>query len=275
MTTLGPDLLLRWLNWGIEALWISAVVLVPLAFLDRQYSISEAVIAYVEVPKVTLLRSLAMLIAIFWLLEWAIINRSKPFLPLLTNVRQFQPGSLFPKIIGWLRAEPSRWLWLAVWFYFATVLFGTIFSAAFSVSLWGEIPGQDGYSSYTIMAYAILFGAIATHLKNGGQLWRLVGAIVAMGVLVGSYAVLQKSGHDFLNLLEFTGGSQQYRVTGTMGNAIFAAAVMSMTIPCSLLAAAASLRHWGKSGPESASNLRKWLPVVAVAGAWILILMML
>ena len=54
-----------------------------------------------------------------------------------------------------------------------------------------------------------------------------VGAIVAMGVLISGYAVLQHYGHDFLNLSEQTGG----RVTAFMGNRIFAAAVMLMTIP--------------------------------------------
>ena len=56
--------MLRWINSGIEILWLLAVLLVPLAFLDRQYAISEAVIAYVEVPKIALLRTLSGLIGI-------------------------------------------------------------------------------------------------------------------------------------------------------------------------------------------------------------------
>jgi hypothetical protein len=43
---------------------------------------------------------------------------------------------------------------------------------------WGEIPGQDGYSAYTIASYGVLFGIIATHLKNRAQLARLAGTIV-------------------------------------------------------------------------------------------------
>jgi len=47
------------LDRGMEALWLLTVLLVPLVFLDRDYVKSEAVIGYVEVPKIALLRLLA------------------------------------------------------------------------------------------------------------------------------------------------------------------------------------------------------------------------
>ena len=47
----GVALLLVWINRALECLWLAAVILVPLAFIDRNYAVSEAVIAYVEVPK--------------------------------------------------------------------------------------------------------------------------------------------------------------------------------------------------------------------------------
>lgn len=265
--------MLRWINSGIEILWLLAVLLVPLAFLDRQYAISAAVIASVEVPKIALLRTLSGLIAILWLLEWGIANRSTPLASWLTDVPQFQFRALIAVPMAWLRAQPSHWLWLAVWFYFATVLMGTLFSASFSVSLWGEVPGQDGYSAYTIAAYAVLFGATATHLKTSPQSWRLLGAIIVMGVVVSGYSVLQHSGHDFLNLTELTGGGGgESRTTVIMGNSIFAAAVMSMTIPISLFLAAVSLHDENVSGGKPERNLRKWIMTFLVTGAWVLIL---
>mgnify|MGYP001266614912 CR=1 FL=1 len=72
---LSPNLthaLLRWINRGLEALWLLLVVLVPLAFIDRDYAVSEAVIAYVEVPKIALLRTIAGLMAILCLVQWAV-----------------------------------------------------------------------------------------------------------------------------------------------------------------------------------------------------------
>ena len=44
-----------------------------------------------------------------------------------------------------------------------------------------------------------------------------------MGVVVGGYAVLQHSGHDFRHLAEQTGG----RTSVFMGNAIFAGATLT------------------------------------------------
>ena len=64
--------MLPWISRGLEALWLLAVFLVPLVFMGQDYAISEARIAYVEVPKVALLRTLAGLIAVIWAIEWAI-----------------------------------------------------------------------------------------------------------------------------------------------------------------------------------------------------------
>jgi len=104
--------------------------------------------------------------------------------------------------------------------------------------LWGDVPGQDSYSAYTFVSYGLLFAVIATHLKTEAQLWRLVGAIVLMGVLAGGYAVFQHYGWDFLDLIEPFGHT---RSTSTFGRTIFAGAVLLMTIPVTTVAAARSL----------------------------------
>ena len=62
----GTALLLIWINRALESLWLAAALLVPLAFIDPDYAVSEAVIAYVEVPKIALLRTVAGLLAILW-----------------------------------------------------------------------------------------------------------------------------------------------------------------------------------------------------------------
>ena len=46
--------------------------LLPLAFFGQDYAQSEAVIAYVEVPKVAVLRTLAGLMAALWLIDWGL-----------------------------------------------------------------------------------------------------------------------------------------------------------------------------------------------------------
>jgi tetratricopeptide (TPR) repeat protein/O-antigen ligase len=138
---------------------------------------------------------------------------------------------------------------LSAGMFFGSTLLSTLLSGSFTNSLWGEIPGQDGYSAYTIASYGILFGAIATHMKGRAQLVRLIGAIVLMGVLVGLYGTLQHYGHDFLGVTEGSGGGSA-RVTIFMGNTIFAAAVLSMTVPLTMVAAAINLHddNWGDWG---------------------------
>ena len=174
--------------------------------------------------------------------------------------------------LAWLRnamrGHPHRWLLLAVGFYMATTLISTALSGAFQTSLWGEVPRQDGYAAYTVAAYVLLFTVIATHLKTRPQLWRLLGAIVTMGVLVRRYAVLQHHGHDFLNLSEQTGG----KVTAFMGNRIFAAAVMLMTIPVTAAATMVALFNLPDRSHAAQDHRSSRLPALAiyVAGGAIL-----
>ena len=150
----------------MEALWLAAVVLVPIAFLDRDFVLTEAVIGYFEVPKIALLRTLAALMAILWLVEWAFQGR----LPLSSAVRGehllLRPGAWVRGLRDWLYAEPTRWVILAVAFFLGSTLLSTVLSASRSVSIWGEVPGQDGYSAYTIIAYMVIFGVVASRLKT-------------------------------------------------------------------------------------------------------------
>jgi len=256
----------------MESLWLLAIVFVPLAYFDRDYAISEAVIAYVEVPKIALLRSLAGLMAVFWLIDWGIHGGRSPLGYFFKGAgKQTRPGIWLADLKAWLGKRPTRWLILAVWFYLGSTLLGTILSASFSVSLWGEIPGQDGYPAYTILAYLVLFGVIAAYLKTRAQLWRILGAIVVMGVLVSGYAVLQHYGHDFLGLIEGTGGGIT-RVSSTTGNAIFAAAVMMLSIPLSLMVASLSLTDLGPPSRSLRKILNASLKRLPVASLWVLIL---
>jgi len=238
--------LLPWISRGLETLWLLSVILIPLAYVNQDYLSSEALIAYVEVPKVALLRSLAGAMALLWLTGWAI--QSKNFETLsASNTREsirrtFLPTESIPKLIKWIRLQPSRMLILSAGLFFTSTLISTVFSASLHNSVWGEIPGQDGYSAYTVASYMVLFAVISTHLKTRAQIGRLLGAIVIMGVLVGLYGMFQHYHNDFLNVTETSGGGST-RVTIFMGNAIFAAAVLSMTVPVTLVAAALTIEN--------------------------------
>ena len=176
----------------MESLWLLAVFLVPLAFLDRDSVRSEAVIGYVEVPKVALMRTLVALMTVFWLIEWGTQSRVAFRRFSIGAHSWLRPSAWIAGLANYLRGRPKNWLFLAVGFYLGTTFLSMVLSGSFRISLWGEVPGQDGYSAYTILAYVLLFTVVATHLKTLPQLWRLLGAIVVMGVLVGGYTVLQQ-----------------------------------------------------------------------------------
>lgn len=245
---------LPWINRGLESIWLFAALSVPLIFLSQDYAISEAKIAYIEVPKVALLRFLAGIAALLWLFEWAIIGKtfqnSFPFSSTNDIAKILNPLRVVSNLTIWIKMHPTRWLVLAASMFFGSTVLSTIFSGSFINSMWGEIPGQDGYSAYTIASYGVLFSVIATHVKSRAQIDRLLSVIVLMGFLVALYGTFQYYGHDFLGTMESTGGGESGRVTIFMGNAIFAGAVLSMTIPVTLVSAAANLKilhpkSWG------------------------------
>ena len=194
--------------------------------------------------------------AVLWLIEWGLRGRlSGPVAS--TGVSReggltSRSGSIFAGLLSWLRSNPTRWLTLAAAFFLGATLLSTVLSVSFDVSLWGEVPGQDSYSAYTTVAYVLPYAVIATHLRTPAQLWRLLGAMAVMGLLVAGYAILQEYDLDIFDLMVPPNGA---RATSTMSNLILAGSVMLMTIPVSLVAAAITLRgpirsagYWWKLG---------------------------
>jgi tetratricopeptide (TPR) repeat protein len=258
-----------WISRCLETLWLLGVVLVPIVFFRPENFLSEAVIAYLEVPKIALLRTLVGLMVILWLVEWGISGGS-PFSWLKNHGGGIRPSTWLTRLSAWLRDQPTQWLILAVWFFLVTTLLSTVLSASFSVSLWGEVPGQDGFSTYNIVAYILFFGVIVSHLRTPTQLWRLLGAIVIVGVMVSGYAILQHDGHDFLGVLEETGGGRA-RVTSITGNAVFAGAAMLMPIGVSLMLATITLSKLAANF-GARQQIRPKLVFLAILDFWVLVL---
>ena len=117
-----------WINRAIELLWLVAVFLLPLAFFGQDYAQSEAVIAYVEVPKVAVLRTLAGLMAALWLIDWGLHSSPESNISLTPrNLRVLPSLSL-----AWLKNEilnqPRRWPLIAVGFHLGTTFLSTALS---------------------------------------------------------------------------------------------------------------------------------------------------
>ena len=225
----------QWIARALEFLWLLAIILVPLVFLGREFAAGSSSLVSFELPKIVILRLLVSLMICLWLFEWGLQSRYSGAGPWYKS----SPSVWIRGLRRWLLETPTRWLYLAAAVFTGATLLSTLLSASLEVSLWGEVPGQDSYSAHTTVAYVLLFAVISSHLRTLSQLWRLLGAIVVMGVLVAAYAVLQHYGYDALHTMEPPAAP---RVTSTLSNPILAGAVMLMTILISLLAATITLR---------------------------------
>ncbi len=141
---------------------------------------------------------------------------------------------------AWVADNPSRWAIVFATLFVIASGVSTLLSVEPSVSLWGRNPGRDGYGLYNLATYYLLFIFIATHLKTRGQLWRLLGVIVASATLAASYGAIQHYGLDPL------GDGPAARAKSSFGNPNFAASYLVMALPISLGLATSS---W----PESTS----------------------
>ena len=232
---------------AMEVLWLLAALMVPLIFFGREYVLSEAVNAYVEVPKTTTLRILVGMMAILWVFEWALrggLTRTYNLANYPTTIRE------------WLWAQPGRLIVVAATFYVVVAIITTLLSQNFFISLWGEVSGQFGYSLYTIASYFVLFAVMATHLKTPAQLFRLLAVVVITGSLVALYAILQHYGLDPVN----TGEAGPSRVASTMANPVFSGAALVATITLTFGVGLAVLDRLG----WSPYNVLVWVALVAV-----------
>ena len=201
---------------GMEVLWLLTAALVPFIFVPTDFMLSEAVNAYVEVPKTTTLRILAGMMTILWIVEWVLKGG-------LT--RQYSLARYLTRLRNWLVERPSRWVVIAATAYVVVAIITTFLSQAPWISLWGEVSAQYGYSSYTTVSYFMVFAVIATHVKTRVQLWRLLGVILGTGAAVALYGMMQHYCLDPFDLGE--GGC--IRVSATMANPVFTGAALVTT----------------------------------------------
>ena len=222
---------------AIEGLWLVAVGLVPVVFGPPQF------LFFVDVPKVTLLRSAVALMAMLWALQWALQPARSPVAPGQGLRALLSPGAL---------RHPSRGIVSAATLVLAAAAIATLFSVSLGVSTWGWNPGRDGTSLYTHATYNVLFVIVAFNLKTKQQLWRLLGAIAAGATVAAIFGVLQRFGLD-----AFSSGT--LRVDAYFGNALFAASYLVLAFPLSL---GLALVHARQS--RSPWVARGWVGVLAL-----------
>ena len=193
----------------IEAGWLAAVVLVPLFFNIHSSRVFEP-------DKITLLRSIAVIMAAAWLVrtieEWTARRRGR------SDAAEPAGGerSLFNGVN--LRTPLILPTLLLVIVY----LIATVLSVAPRTSLLGGYQRLQG--TYTTFSYIVIFLLVVQTMRRRRQLDRLVMAIVITSLPIAFYGVLQRCDRDPLPW----GGDVTQRVAGNMGNPIFIAAYLIM-----------------------------------------------
>ena len=199
--------LASWCDGFIEAGILVAIIGAPLFFnihSDRVF----------EPDKLTLVRSLALLMAGMWLVGF--IER------------------MGWKELDWLRWRSDTSIWrmpfvLAVFLLVVIYLVSTAFSVVPRTSWAGSYQRLQG--TYTTLSYIVIFALAVYTLRRRDQINRLVTTVIITSIPVSLYALLQHYGLDPLPW----GGNVQVRVAGHMGNAIFIAAYLIMAVPLTVV----------------------------------------
>ncbi|MFN8456760.1 MAG: tetratricopeptide repeat protein [Anaerolineae bacterium] len=192
----------------IEAGWLAALIAVPLFF--NIYSARTF-----EPDKITLLRSIVLVMSLAWIVS--VVEKG------LSN-----PGesgfSLLDRWRRWLKIP----LFLPTGLLVLVYLISTIFSLTPTVSFWGSYQRMQG--TYSTLSYIVLFALTAGNLRTREQVDRLVTTVIVTSIPISLYGIIQKYGLDPLPWA----GDETTRVAANMGNAIFVASYLTMTIPLTL-----------------------------------------
>lgn len=191
-----------WCDHLIEGGWLLALTVVPLFFNVHSSRIFEP-------DKLALLRSIALVMAVAWVVK--ALNEAGSAPPDPTS----RPKGLLP----WVRQTPFV---LPALLYIAATLLSTALSVLPRVSFWGSYQRLQG--TFSFLAYVVVFFSILGALRRREQLERLLNAIVLTSIPIAIYGWIQHSGLDPLPW----GGDVVSRVAANAGNPIFLAAYLIM-----------------------------------------------
>ena len=193
----------------IEAGWLAAVIVVPLffnVFSDRVF----------EPDKLTLLRSIALVMAVAWVIK---------VLEAGSSIQLQTPNS---KTCTELSRSVQTPLVLPTLLLVTVYILATIASVSPRASLWGSYQRLQG--TYTTFSYIVIFFLALQGLRTREQIERLVTTAILVSLPISLYGILQHYGRDPLPWA----ASVTTRVASNMGNSIFVAAYLIMVVPLTL-----------------------------------------
>lgn len=184
----------------LEAGWLLGVTITPVFFNVYSQRVFEP-------DKLTTLRALATVMAVFWLVRFF-------------EARMHQQPAL--------RFSWRTPLVLAAAATMGVYLISSLFSLVRYTSFVGSYQRLQG--TYTLFGYLVVFFALLTSLRTRAQLSRLGTVLILNSLPVALYGIIQRNGLDPLPWA----GDVQRRVASNMGNAIFVAAYLIMIAPLTI-----------------------------------------
>ncbi len=215
----------------IEAVILAAVVVAPLFF---NVTASEDF----SLTKVLLIRSLAWLAALAWLIH-RLETRGWPRIP--TSLRASELKDRLPPL-----TLPTILVVLAA-------ALATLVSIDPELSFWGSLERAQGF--YVLLAYVIVFLAARRILRTHDQVARLVTAILATSLPSALHALAQALHLDPIEWLT----EVVSRPSSSIGNPIFMGEYMVMLLPLTMVALVAAWR-----AARHQAELRRYLAVGAL-----------
>lgn len=209
---------------AVEAGWLAAAVFIPLFFNVYSSRVFEP-------DKISLLRSLVLLMTIAWLIklfESGFRAGQESDAPTragrLSAAAQGIVNTGTPSWLGFLRVP----MIVPILTYALVYLVSSIFTMTPDATWWGSYQRLQGtYSQYSYIMLGIL---VIANMRSRVQLERLLSFMILTSIPVALYGLLQANRLDPLPWA----GDTATRVASTMGNAIFVAAWLIMAVPYTL-----------------------------------------
>ena len=202
-----PTKISRYTDGLIEACWLAALIIAPVFFDVFSSRIFEP-------DKITLLRTLALLILIAWVIK--LVDQG--------GFGDTTGRSWKDRLNSFLRTP----IVLPVLFLAIIYIIATLFSITPRASLFGSYQRLQG--TYTTFSYLVIFAAVAANLRRRKQFDRIITLAVIVSLPVSLYGILQ---HYHLDPIPW-GGDVSIRIASTLGNSIFIAAYLIMVFPLAL-----------------------------------------
>jgi tetratricopeptide (TPR) repeat protein len=179
----------------IEASWLAALILAPLFFNVYSSRVFEP-------DKITIVRSLALIMVGAWIVKWLEERGRNP-------------------------DRPDRVTWRTP-LMLPTLVFVIVYIIASALSIVPRVSILGSYQRlqgmYSMFSYIVIFWMIVMTMRRREQLDRFVTVVVMTSLPIAFYGLIQHANKDPLPW----GGDVTQRVASNMGNPIFVAAYLIM-----------------------------------------------